>query len=219
MKTKLLSFVVLWCLLVLVQVSVVSIIDVKSMVATTLITGISGMLALYLGLKFEKQWHKREEDDKKQNEIRIFHDALTANEVRAIRGYNPSIQIEPCFSEPDEFFVREPSASAHIVVGSAGVGLSVDPMSRQFHTSSESPIFTLMAKDWGIDADADDTEIEVEPDSDICKHCYRQIKGHVHDEGMNRGKMRCDPEDTLGGYGYNAEASDAECGKTCLGYK
>lgn len=215
----------------MVQMSAVLIVDFTSLIATGIITGMGTMLTLYLGLKVERKRVKREEDIKKQAEIKIFHDALTANEIRSIHGYDPSPMIMETFSEPDHFFFREPSASAHMTVSSSGIGLNVDPMSRQFTNDAAaeskaiqfiepSPIASvdLLPEDWGLAADADDTEIEVEPGYAICKHCYRQIKGHVHAEGMNRGKMRCDPDDTLGGYGYNAEPSDAECGKNCLGY-
>lgn len=59
----------------------------------------------------------------------------------------------------------------------------------------------------------------VKPESKvlICKHCYRTINGVSHIEGAYRGKMRCDPQDTMMKYGYNAEAVGTDCGSTCLG--
>lgn len=224
-----LYFLVLWGLLVLVQISALLLVDFTTLFESVIITGVGTMLTLYLGLKVERKRVKREEENKKQDEIRIFHDALTANEVRAIRGYNPAPMIMNTFSEPDNFFLKY--GSAHLVVDDE-VEVTEGALARkwvnesvaesnaiQFIEPSPTPNLNLLPEDWGVAADADETEMSPTPEPDICKHCYRQIKGSVHAEGMNRGKMRCDPEDTLGGFGYNAEPSDADCGKTCLGYK
>lgn len=51
----------------------------------------------------------------------------------------------------------------------------------------------------------------------ICKHCNRQISLGVHIEGMNRGKQRCDPQDSGLIYGYNAEAIGDDCKNPCVG--
>ncbi len=57
----------------------------------------------------------------------------------------------------------------------------------------------------------------------ICKHCNRQIEykgcGYIHCEGVNRGKARCDPQDSQLVYGYNADPVGAECSDICLGHK
>lgn len=55
----------------------------------------------------------------------------------------------------------------------------------------------------------------------ICKHCHRAIEfvnsGYVHIEGDNRGKSRCDPQDSQLIYGYNADPVGVECTGICLG--
>lgn len=201
----------------MVQISALLIVDFTSILQSAIITGIGTMLTLYLGLKVERKRVKREEADAKLKEIKIFHDSLTANEVRSMHEHIPFFIMND-FSEPDDFFARDrnefkvqypsnvipfPQLSANIVIDELSV--------REFKN--------LMDREWKAIADTDETEIEIEPGYAICKHCYRQIKGSVHAEGMNRGKMRCDPEDTLGGYGYNAEATGVECGTTCLGHK
>lgn len=57
----------------------------------------------------------------------------------------------------------------------------------------------------------------------ICKHCFRAVKGvdgsYIHDEGLYRGKARCDPQDSQLVYGYNADPVGAECSPICLGAK
>ena len=57
----------------------------------------------------------------------------------------------------------------------------------------------------------------------ICKHCNRQIErvqtSYLHVEGLNRGKQRCDPNDSQLVYGYNADPVGAECSDICLGHK
>lgn len=75
-----------------------------------------------------------------------------------------------------------------------------------------TPKFEPKPEDWK-------PEEAVKPETEvlICKHCYRQLRGTVHAEGAYRGKMRCDPQDSMLKYGYNAEPVGTECGPTCLG--
>lgn len=61
-------------------------------------------------------------------------------------------------------------------------------------------------------------EVDKEEGGEICKHCYRTIRGAVHTEGMYRGKMSCDPEDTQEAYGLVAEATGKPCGMICTGH-
>lgn len=208
----------LWGLLVLVQISAVLLLDFTSLITTSIITGIGTMLTLYLGLQVDRKRFKREEYNKKQEQIARAREAMLANTCYTINDARLDLPIyEPLFPDSDLFDYEDthsmpynvipfPQPSAHFVVDDLGMGESDG----------------LMPQNWEAIADADESKIVPEITSSsyaICKHCYRQIKGKLHTEGMHQGKMRCDPEDTLGGYGYNAEPTDAECGKTCLGHK
>lgn len=59
------------------------------------------------------------------------------------------------------------------------------------------------------------------PGNPTCKHCGRRVEvtGEYgrHTDGDNRGKGRCDPEDSGLPYGYNAETKDMECSPICRG--
>lgn len=202
LKTKMLYFLVLWGLLVLVQISAVLIVDFTSPIETFIITGIGTMLTLYLGLKVERKRVAREEERTRRQE------AITDKEVRDPENYF----VMNGFSEPESFFewyADDPEPRERLSAQALSVSNVI-----QFPARG-----TLLEENWKEVADNDETEISPVPDPDICKHCYRQIDGCVHAEGMNRGKVRCSPEDTLGGYGYNAEPTGADCSQTCLGYK
>lgn len=97
---------------------------------------------------------------------------------------------------------------------------NIDLSANAFAFKFEPTDFNEELKKFAPKSDSQVEEItpkqNVEP-SHICKHCYRNIKGVVHIEGSYRGKMRCDPQDSMLKYGYNAEAVGTDCGPTCLG--
>lgn len=73
-----------------------------------------------------------------------------------------------------------------------------------------------------IEPKAEDFKPQEEKTNLICKHCFRAVKGvdgsYIHDEGLYRGKARCDPQDSQLVYGYNADPVGAECSPICLGH-
>lgn len=128
--------------------------------------------------------------------------------------------------------------SAHYVVDDKGVHLSpgiqettlrpIDPAGNPFlnyvEPSQDKEVFARQVTQngdeipvFGFDPVLTE-DVEKEEVAEICKHCYRRIRGVVHIEGMYSGKMRCDPEDSQAAYGLVAEATGKPCGVTCAGH-
>lgn len=208
-------------MLVLVQGFAITIMDFSSNVVTMIVTAMGTALTLFLGLRVERQRLTREVHrevaDKKSDEIRRIQEAMISkalpasgfdlDELEVSLEYEPPIKSIP---EPSLFIqpgwliepIREsPQRSAHFVIDGDKVYKPED----------------LLARNWKAVEKEEAEEIIFQPD--FCKHCYRQIDGRVHAEGMAKGRMRCDPEDSQLVYGYNAEPTDADCGTTCMGHK
>lgn len=229
MKTKTLYFFVLLALLIMVQVSAILLRDVFPTFVSVLIAAAGTTLTLYLGLKVERKRIEREEANDNKSLV------TNINEYRERLGLEP-FQIH----DVTKTVVLPPKTpSAHFLVEGDSIRPLTDPprLSVFDHGFSEPDEMYLVApipeprmtETAFISKDTHDMldrnhaalrveEQELKSDQDICKHCYRQIRGVIHTEGMGRGKMRCDPEDTQAPYGYNAEPTGSDCGVTCLGH-
>lgn len=217
-----------------IQWSAVKILDFASDAATMITTAVGTGLTLYLGLQVERKRVRQEEAANRLAEIQLIHDALVAggnmtiNESRShlpvydvgslyptefdyedadIPEFKPVVIPHQLYNQPELYpklphnVIKFPTPSAHYIIEGDKIEPTGAMMDQSWENAAEEEAKTL------------------EPEQEICKHCYRQIKGAVHAEGMNRGKMRCDPEDSLMKYGYNAEPTGSECGQTCLGHK
>lgn len=61
---------------------------------------------------------------------------------------------------------------------------------------------------------------DAEKDALVCKHCDRPLaENGTHAEGRQRGKNRCDSDDSGLPYGYDAAPVGEPCSHACLGYE
>lgn len=234
MKTNLFHFIVLWALIVLVQLSTYMLLDFTPILVAVVVTIIGTGLTLYLGLKVERKRIKDETEKEPSSSNVIW----TINEHRKRQGLEPLniidksnvINIPPV-----------PQPSAHFLVSGDRIQTLVPPETNirvvDFGFSEPDEMFLAApvpqpkmtdtafiskASHDLLDRNRAAIKAEVYEDpvtQDICKHCYQKIRGVIHTEGMNRGRMRCDTADTMSAYGYNAEPTGSDCGVTCLGYK
>ena len=221
----------------MIQGFAVAILDFTSPVATMSITCFGTALTLFLGLKVERRrlelerielenaakFARKEKEAKELERLRerlragVIFDPPSADKFISDSGYRFYEDYDygtPLVYPRISNMLPPPQPSAHFVVDGDHT-YSPDGLVEPRWVAEKPTEETML--DFNKAAVAREEKLS-EPESDICKHCLRQIKDGKHTEGMNRGKMRCDPEDSQLVYGYNAEPSDEECGPTCMGH-